>query len=89
MNNSILLITPPLTQLNTPYPATAVLKGFLQENGRTVFQADLGIELIDSIFSTVGLEKIFNMCTTLNLDGIDRKTVAMKPFYLNSIEPVK
>jgi hypothetical protein len=25
----LLLITPPFTQLNTPYPATAYLKGFL------------------------------------------------------------
>ena len=28
-----LLVTPPLTQLNTPYPATAVLKGYLQSQG--------------------------------------------------------
>ncbi len=87
--NPILLIIPPLTQLNTPYPATAVLKGFLQENGRTVFQADLGIELIDAIFSTLGLENIFNLCSALKLDGIDQKTVAMKPFYIHTIEPVK
>lgn len=47
---NILLITPPLTQLNTPYPATTMLKGFLQSHGHVVSQADLGIELIDSIF---------------------------------------
>ena len=46
-----LLITPPLTQLNTPYPATAVLKGFLQAHGFEAAQADLGIELVDSIYS--------------------------------------
>lgn len=46
-----LLVTPPLTQLNTPYPATTVLKGFLQSHGHEVAQTDLGIELIDSIFS--------------------------------------
>ncbi len=42
-----LLITPPLTQLNTPYPATAVLKGYLEGCGHMVAQADLGIELVD------------------------------------------
>lgn len=47
----ILLITPPLTQLNTPYPATTALKGFLQSQGYDVAQADLGIELIDSIYT--------------------------------------
>ena len=46
-----LLLTPPLTQLNTPYPATTVLKGFLESHGHTVAQADLGIELVLKIFS--------------------------------------
>lgn len=46
-----LLITPPLTQLNTPYPATAMLKAFLQSKGYKASQADLGIELIDRIYS--------------------------------------
>lgn len=45
-----LLITPPLTQLNTPYPATTALKGFLQSQGYPTSQADLGIEMIDSIY---------------------------------------
>lgn len=42
-----LLIIPPLTQLNTPYPATTVLKGYLQGCGHDVAQADMGIELVD------------------------------------------
>ena len=46
-----LLITPPLTQLNTPYPATTVLKAVLQSNGYEAAQADLGIDLIDRIYS--------------------------------------
>ena len=28
-DHTVLLITPPFTQLNTPYPATACLKGYL------------------------------------------------------------
>ena len=32
LTKDILLITPPFTQLNTPYPATAYLKGFLNGN---------------------------------------------------------
>ena len=46
-----LLVTPPLTQLNTPYPATAVLKGYLQSQGYEAVQADLGIELVDRMFT--------------------------------------
>ena len=47
----ILLITPPLTQLNTPYPATAYLKGLFTQQGHEVLQVDLGIEVADSVLS--------------------------------------
>lgn len=53
-----LLLTPPLTQLNTPYPATTVLKGFLQSQGHVVDQGDLGIELIDKVYSKEFLKGI-------------------------------
>jgi hypothetical protein len=33
MLRKVLLVTPPFTQLNTPYPATAYLKGFLPSFG--------------------------------------------------------
>lgn len=46
----LLLVTPPLTQLNTPYPATTQLKAYLQQQGFPVVQADLGIELTDRVF---------------------------------------
>ena len=52
----ILLITPPLTQLNTPYPATTMLKAYLQAHGHQAAQADLSIELVDNIYSRPWLE---------------------------------
>ncbi|MEO6831347.1 MAG: B12-binding domain-containing radical SAM protein [Chitinophagaceae bacterium] len=55
----ILLITPPFTQLNTPYPATAYLKGFLNTRGIKSFQADLGIEVTVALFSKGTLDKAF------------------------------
>lgn len=39
----ILLITPPMTQINTPYPATAYLTGFLRDKGFEVDQRDLSL----------------------------------------------
>jgi radical SAM superfamily enzyme YgiQ (UPF0313 family) len=54
----ILLVTPPMTQLNTPYPATAYLTGFLKQHGYDVVQADAAIELFLALFSKAGLEKI-------------------------------
>lgn len=54
----VLLITPPLTQLNTPYPATAYLKGYYREQGAEVRQVDLGIEVADRVLSREFLESI-------------------------------
>ena len=59
MKTKIFLITPPFTQLNTPYPATAYIKGFLNTINVDSVQADLGIEVILKLFSKHGLEQMF------------------------------
>jgi len=58
MSSKLLLLTPPMTQLNTPYPATAYLTGHLRTKGYEVFQADPAIELVSRLFSKSGLQKI-------------------------------
>ncbi len=55
----ILLITPPMTQLNTPYPATAYLTGFLKQQQYAVSQRDLAIELFLTLLTKSGLESIY------------------------------
>lgn len=54
----ILLVTPPMTQLNTPYPATAYLTGFLRSQGHDCAQADPAIDLVLRLFSRSGLERV-------------------------------
>jgi radical SAM superfamily enzyme YgiQ (UPF0313 family) len=54
----VLLLTPPMTQLNTPYPATAYLTGFLRQHQIDVRQADPAIELFLRVFSRAGLEQV-------------------------------
>jgi radical SAM superfamily enzyme YgiQ (UPF0313 family) len=60
----LLLITPPMTQLNTPYPATAYLTGFLRQHqdrlGLEVMQADAALELFLRLFSRTGLQRILD-----------------------------
>ena len=56
---SVLLITPPFTQPNTPYPATPYLTGFLAAQGVPVTQADLGLETTLRLLSRDGLERLF------------------------------
>ena len=57
----LLLITPPFTQLNTPYPATAYLKGFLNTKNISSFQIDLGIEVILELFSKKTFTQLFDI----------------------------
>lgn len=61
----VLLITPPFTQLNTPYPATAYLKGYFDHIGVESHQCDLSIELFNEVFSSQFIEKIFQEVGTL------------------------
>ncbi|MDB5263704.1 MAG: radical protein [Adhaeribacter sp.] len=86
----VLLITPPLTQLNTPYPATAYLKGFLGKQGYAVHQADFGIELVLRMFSRAGLTRIFDAAAqaTGNISANSKRMLRLRPYYLNTIEPV-
>jgi len=60
VNTTIAFITPPFTQLNTPYPATAYIKGFLNTLNIDSYQADLGIEVILKLFSKQGLVDLFD-----------------------------
>jgi len=57
----LLLITPPFTQLNTPYPATAYLKGFLNTKEISSFQMDLGIEVILELFTQETFKELFDI----------------------------
>ncbi len=87
--SKLLLITSPLTQLNTPYPATAYLKGFLQQFNYSVSQADLGIELVLKIFSTEGLQKIFDAADSVQqLSENAQRILALQNEYLQTIETV-
>lgn len=56
----ILLLTPPMTQLNTPYPATAYLTGCLRRHAPDVevVQRDFSIELFLRLFSRRGLQQV-------------------------------
>ncbi|MBL7665095.1 MAG: radical SAM protein [Bacteriovoracaceae bacterium] len=63
----ILLALPPMTQFNMPYPSTAYLKGYLEKLGHDVFQSDWSVELIDSLFSSNGLERIKGELSNKNL----------------------
>jgi hypothetical protein len=86
----ILLITPPFTQLNTPYPATAYLKGFFNTKGIATVQADFGIEVTLALFCKVGLEKLFNTIEQkdLVLSANSERIVALKDTYINTIDNV-
>ncbi len=54
----ILSLIPPMTQLNTPYPSTAYITGFLRSRGFEAQQEDLALWLVLSLFTKSGLDKV-------------------------------
>ncbi|WP_345988125.1 B12-binding domain-containing radical SAM protein [Chryseobacterium sp. Chry.R1] len=85
----LLLITPPFTQLNTPYPATAYIKGFLNTKNITSYQIDLGIEVILELFSKEGLQNIFSRKIDLEkLSENTQRIFALRDEYVKTIDQV-
>jgi len=54
-NLRVLSVIPPMTQLNTPYPSTAYLTGFLRSRGVDAVQEDIALQLVLELFSPAGL----------------------------------
>ena len=85
----VLLITPPFTQLNTPYPATACLKGYLNTLGIKSDQMDLGLEVILRIFSKDGLRRIFREAELYYSSHITpefRRTFVLREEYVLTVD---
>ena len=55
----VILVQPPFTQLNAPYPAVHYLEAFLRERGVSAVSFDHSIALYRRIFSRSGLAKVF------------------------------
>ena len=91
LKTDLFLVTPPFTQLNTPYPATAYIKGFLNTKDISSTQADLGIEVILALFCRKGLQALFahakgkrNAQRSLNA----KRILALKDEYIKTIDAV-
>lgn len=86
----VVLITPPFTQLNTPYPATAYIKGFLNTLKIDAFQCDLGLEVILEVFSKKGLTNLFQTLEDSDIEFSDNgfRVFSQRYKYIKTIEAV-
>ncbi len=86
----VLLLIPPLTQLNTPYPSTAHLTGFLRSRGIDCKQADLGIEMVLRLFSRSGMQAVFDRVRLLGeqLPPPAVEMLSQKARYLDRVDMV-
>ena len=90
MKQKVFFITPPFTQLNTPYPATAYLKGFLNSKNISSYQTDLGIEVILELFSKEGLIQLFDTIeqSKNELSANSKRILNLKNEYIKTIDAV-
>ncbi len=86
----VVLVTPPFTQLNTPYPATAYIKGFLNTLQIDAFQCDLGLEVILEVFCKSGLEDIFQIIEDgeIELSDVAYRVFTQRYKYIKTIDAV-
>ena len=87
----VLSVIPPMTQLNTPYPSTAYLTGFLRARKIDAVQEDLALALVLRLLTRDGLEKVAHCVQAM---PARKRSPVLKTFvsqlerYLNTIEPV-
>jgi radical SAM superfamily enzyme YgiQ (UPF0313 family) len=63
-----------MTQLNTPYPSTAYLTGFLRSREFGAVQEDLALKLVLKLFCREGLTAIRDAVVSQSPDGLDRES---------------
>ncbi|MFZ5863748.1 MAG: B12-binding domain-containing radical SAM protein [Nitrospirota bacterium] len=86
----VLLLTPPLTQLNTPYPATAYLAGFLRSRGIDAVQADLSLETALAVFSRAGVCELFEAVRAQRATWpvVADHALPLADAYIETIDPI-
>ena len=90
LNKDLLLITPPFTQLNTPYPATTYLKGFLNTKNIDSFQMDLGIEVILELYSKKTFQALFEQAFSKNQISSENaeRIYSLRESYLQPLDDI-
>ena len=87
----VLALIAPMTQLNTPYPSSAYLTGFLRSQGVDARQDDLALKLVLRIFSSEGLKQVQ---TIARAQSLHERSASVNCFldhaqrYVDCIEPV-
>ena len=67
----VLIITPPVIQLNSPYPSGAYLCSFFKNQNDECIWKDLNISLFYKIFSARGMETLFSLTEKKALEMAD------------------
>ena len=86
----VLSVIPPMTQLNTPYPSTAYLTGFLRSRGVDAVQEDLALALVLRLLSPEGLKDVAERVQALpakKRSPAVQSFVAQQDRYLATIGP--
>jgi len=86
----VLSVIPPMTQLNTPYPSTAYLTGFLRSRGVVAVQEDLALALVLRLLSPQGLQAVGQCVDALPAQQHSpavQAFVAQRARYLATIAP--
>ena len=77
----VLSVIAPMTQLNTPYPSTAYLTGFLRSRGVVAVQEDLALGVVLALLSRKGLQRLLDEVHGLAPSAQNERTAAFARRY--------
>ncbi|MGE5399232.1 MAG: B12-binding domain-containing radical SAM protein [Ignavibacteriales bacterium] len=85
----ILLIIPPFSQINSPYPSAGQLSGFLRSKDYDVSSFDLSLASALRVFSKQGLATVFSRIAGREYDSeFIQRALSLSDQYINVIDPV-
>jgi len=86
VSSDLLIITPPFTQFNCPYPAAGYLIRYLKSIGYSAHQTDMSIRLAHKVFSSDGMSKIFDSAEKSVITKFSEKVFLIKDSFIDSAD---
>lgn len=80
------LVTPPMSQINAPYPATPYLYSYFKKLGYSVSQFDFSLELFLKLFSADGLKRIRSVLIAKNSNTEKNLSSDSVNFFLDAFD---
>ena len=82
----VIIINPPSMQLNSLYPASSFLSGYVKMQGYSAVICDLNLKYFLNVFNNENIEKIFIQSENKISSSFAEKIYSLKESYIDSVD---